>query len=88
VVVLHEAFRFELWLSAVNKQVQKQCWKLFKESGWDKYKIVPPGKGVDSIVEYILVNNPDFSDLVVLTKQIEKGILKFIQDIERFLMKY
>jgi hypothetical protein len=87
VVFLHEAFRFEVWLSAVNKQVQKQYWELIQKSGWDKYKIVPPGKGVDSIVEYILVDNPNFSDLDVLTGQIEKGILKYIQDIENFLSK-
>jgi hypothetical protein len=88
VVFLHEAFRFEVWLSAVNKQVQKQYWELFKETGWDKYKIVPPGKGVDSIVENILVDEPDFSDLATLTKQIETGVLKFIQNIEGFLSKY
>ena len=42
-------------------------------------------KGVDSVVEHILVDNPDFSDLDALTKQIEQGTLKFIQDIESFL---
>jgi hypothetical protein len=52
-----------------------------------KYKIVEPTKGVDSVVEHILVDNPDFSDLAALTKQIEQGTLKFIQDIERFLAK-
>jgi hypothetical protein len=47
---------------------------------------VTPAKGVDSIVEYILVDNPDFSDLDALTNQIEKGTLKFIEDVERFLL--
>jgi hypothetical protein len=88
VVFLHEAFRFEVWLSAVNKQIQKQYWQLIKESDWNKYPIVPPGKGVDSIVEHILVDNPDFSDLDVLTRQIETGVLKFIQDVETFLSKH
>jgi hypothetical protein len=88
IVFLHEAFRFEVWLSAVNKQIQKQYWELLKESNLDKYKLVPPGKGIDSIVEFMLVDNPDFSNLDVLTKRMETGVLKFIQDIESFLSKH
>ena len=87
IVFLHEAFRFEAWLSAVNRQVQAQYWELIKESGWNKYQIVPPGKGVDSIIENILVSNPDFSDLDTLTRQIERATLVFIQDVESFLSK-
>jgi hypothetical protein len=85
IVFLYDTFRFEIWLSGKNKQVLSKYWKVFNKSNWDKYKVVEPGKGVDSIVEYILVDNPDFSDLEVLTKQIDKGTVKFIQDIESFL---
>ena len=89
IVFLHETFRFEVWLSGVNRQVQEKYWKLIKESDWNKYKLVPQeGKGADSIVEHILVDNPDFSDLDALTQQIEKGTLKFIKDIENFLSKH
>ena len=87
IVFLHEAFRFEVWLSGVNRQIQAKYWELIKESDWNKYQIVPPAKGVDSIVEHILVDNSDFSDLDALTQQIEKGTLKFIQDVENFLPK-
>jgi hypothetical protein len=59
--------------------------KRFKENKWDKYVIVPNKEGVDSIVEHILVENPDFSNLDTLTKQIEEGTLKFISEIEKFL---
>ena len=85
IVFLHEAFRFEVWLSGVNRQVQTKYWELIKESNWNKYKIVPPAKGVDSILEHILVDNPDFSDLEVLTQQIENNALNFIHDVEEFL---
>jgi hypothetical protein len=85
IVFLYDTFRFEIWLSGKNKQVLAKYWKIIKENDWDKYKIVAPVKGVDSIVEHILVDNPDFSDLEVLTKQIEKGTLKFIHNIESFL---
>ena len=88
IVFLHEAFRFEAWLSGVNRQVQKQYWELVKKSGWNKYQIVPPGKGVDSILKNILISNPDFSDLDTLTIKIERATLKFIQDVESFLLKH
>jgi hypothetical protein len=87
IVFLYDAFRFEIWLSGKNKQVLAKYWKIIKESSWDKYRIVEPGKGVDSIVEHILVDKPDFSDLDTLTKQIEQRALEFIQDIESFLAK-
>lgn len=86
IVFLHEAFRFEAWLAGTNKQVQTEYWKLFKESGWEQYHIVPTTKGADSIIEGILVGNPDFSDLNALTKQIEGETLRFIKDIEGFLL--
>ena len=85
IVFIHESFRFEVWLAGYNKQVQAKYWKLFKESDWNKYRIVPAIKGVDSILEYIVVDNPDFGDLDALTKQIEVGTLNFIEEIEKFL---
>jgi hypothetical protein len=87
IVFLYDTFRFEVWLSGKNKQVLAKYWQVFSKNKWNKYKIVEPTKGVDSVVEHILVDNPDFSDLDVLTKQIEQGTLKFIQDIEGFLSK-
>ena len=85
IVFVYDSFRFEVWLSGFNKKLQSKYWKLFKESGWDKYHLVPTIKGVDSIVEYVVIENPDFSDPDGLTEQIENKTLKFIQDIEAFL---
>ncbi len=87
VVFVHDTFRFEAWLAGYNKAVQAKYWKLFKESGWDKYHVVSSPKGVDSIVEYVLVDDPDFGDLEALTRQIEAGTLQFIRDVEGFLSK-
>jgi hypothetical protein len=85
IVFIHQTCRFEVWLAGYNKQVQQKYWQLFKESNWNKYPIVASTKGVDSIIESILVDNPDFSDLDGLTKQIESVALRFIKDIESFL---
>ena len=87
IVFIHDTFRFEVWLAGYNKQVQTKYWELFKESDWNKYHIVSTTKGVDSIIEHILVDNPDFSDLDSLTKQIERETIKFIRDVESFLSK-
>jgi hypothetical protein len=88
IVFIHDTFRFEVWLAGYNKQVQSRYWKLFKESNWNKYRVVSTTKGVDSILEHVLVDNPDFSDLDSLTKQIENATLKFIKDIESFIARH
>ena len=85
VVFLHEEFRFEVWLGGFNKSIQETYWNLVRKSEWDKYHIPSNIEGIDSIVEYILVEDPDFRDLDTLTKQIEKGTTNFIKDVESFL---
>ena len=88
IVFIHEALRFEVWLGGYNKLIQQHYWKLFKESGWNKYHIVSTTKGVDSILEHTIVDDADFSDLEDLTQQIESAALKFIKDVESFLSKH
>ena len=88
IVFIHATIKFEAWLAGYNKQVQKKYWNLLKESNWNKYRIPAATKGVDSIIEYTLADTPDFNDLDELTKQIEKGTLDFISDIEIFLSKH
>ena len=88
IVFVYSTFRFEVWLFGYNKSVQTEYWKLFKESGWNKYRIPPTTKGFDSIIEGTLVENPDFGDLDALTNLIEKGTLEFIENIENFLTKH
>jgi hypothetical protein len=88
IVFLHEAFRFEVWLSGNNRKVQSEYSKLIEESGWKEYPLSSTAKGVDSILDYILVDNPDFSDLDALTKQIERGTMKFTMDVQNFLSKH
>jgi len=85
IVFLHEAFRFEVWLAGTNKSYQAEYYQFFKASGWQKYRLVTPGKGVDSILEHILVEEPNFNDLDALTARIETGTLKFIADVTDFL---
>ncbi|RPJ76219.1 MAG: hypothetical protein EHM20_07775 [Alphaproteobacteria bacterium] len=85
IVFVHEAFKFEVWLAAANKQVQGKYWEMIRESGWDQYHLVPEVKGNDAILEHVLVADPDFGDLETLTKRIEEKTLIFIKNIEKFL---
>ena len=88
IVFIHDAFRFEVWLAGYNKQVQTKYWNLFKESGWKQYHLVPSTEGVDSIMEHVLVEEPDFSELESLTKKIERETMKFIEEVEDFLSEH
>jgi hypothetical protein len=85
VVFIHDGCRFEVWLSGCNKQVQAKYWGLFKGSRLDGCHVPTTTKGVDSIIEKVLVERPDFGDLGALTDRIERGTLKFIRDVEKFL---
>lgn len=87
IVFLHEQFRFEVWLSGANKKVQTKYWNLVKEKNWKKYHIPSTTLGVDSIIDHVLVESPDFSDLDKLTKQIENKTLDFVKDVKDFLSK-
>jgi hypothetical protein len=88
ILFIHDTFTFEVWLAGYNKNVQAKYWKLFKENDWNKYHIASNPRDVDSIIKFILINNPDFGELDTLTSQIEKGTLKFINDVENFLSKH
>ena len=87
IVFLHREFRFEVWLAGVNKDVQADYWKRISESGWKKYHLVPTLKGADSILEHVLVENPDFYNLGELTDKIEHETLLFINEVEKFLSR-
>ncbi len=87
IVFVHDTFRFEVWLSGSNRTVQSEYWKLLKESDWNKYHLTSTPKRADYVIDHILVNNPDFGDLDSLTRQIERGTLEFITDVEGFLSK-
>ena len=88
ILFIHDTFTFEAWLAGYNKNVQKKYWDLFREGNWNKYDIAPTAKGVDYILRHTLVGNPDFNDADALTRQIEKGTMKFISDIEGFLKEH
>jgi hypothetical protein len=85
IVFVHERFSFEVWLGGNNKKIQKRYWNLVREKNWNQYYVPSSIKGLDSIIEYILIKDPDFSNLEVLTRKIEVEVMKFINNVENFL---
>jgi hypothetical protein len=87
IVFIHTTFRFEVWLSGANRNVQAKYWKLLRESDWHKYHLASNPRTEDYVIDHTLVENPDFSDIEILTKQIERGTLDFIQEVEETLSR-
>ncbi|HEX6035793.1 MAG TPA: hypothetical protein VFY83_15235 [Anaerolineales bacterium] len=85
IVFNYNAFRFEAWLAARNRKVQRQYWELFKDSQWAEYRVVTPAGGIDSIIECDLAMGLDFSDPDALTSRIENDTAAFIVNMESFL---
>lgn len=81
IVFNHQGFRFEIWLTGQNRQIQQKYWEIFKGSDWDKYHIPDTTAEGFSIVDHILVEDPDFSDLNVLTQHIETAAIQFMNEI-------
>lgn len=85
IVFDYSTFRFEAWLAARNRQVQRQYWELIKGGQWPGYRVSTPGKGVDSILECDLASDFDLDDTGALTSTIETKTKAFIRDIEGYL---
>jgi hypothetical protein len=87
IVFVHDAFRFDAWLASRNAAYRKKYWQLFKDRGYDQYRLVPSTNAVDPILEHTLVAEPDFSDQDALTAQIENRVMKFIEEVDEFLAR-
>ena len=85
VVYLHEEGRFEVWLGGSNRKIQAEYINLMKRKNIGKYKLSQVLPGVDSIIESILVEQPDFDHPEELKKQIEKKTIEFVNDISSML---
>ncbi len=76
--------QFELWLVGQNSEVQKKYWNILKDTEWNKYQTSMPKY---SVLEVILIENPDFNNLSLLTEQIEKKIILITDEIIGYLKR-
>ena len=84
IVLNHEKMQFELWLVGQNSEVQKKYWNILKDTEWNKYQTFMPKY---SVLETILIENPDFNNLSLLTKKIEKEIIPITDEIIGYLKR-
>lgn len=82
IVLNHEKMRFEMWLMGQNQVIQNRYWNLLKTSKWNKDLQTRPKY---SVLEVVLVENPDFNDLSFLTQEIEKQITPVTNEIIEYL---
>jgi hypothetical protein len=88
IVFNYDPFRFEVWLAARNRKVQRQVWELFKDSALEGVRIVEPAEGIDSIVECDLAQGFDLASPDKLTSKIEAATADFIARMEKFLAEH
>ncbi|MCC1483646.1 DUF7000 family protein [Winogradskyella immobilis] len=77
-VLNHSEMRFEIWLLGNTITNQKKYWNLLKTSKWNKDKKEMPKY---SVLEAILMNEPDFDNLPLLSQNIEKALIKSSDEI-------
>ncbi len=85
IVYLHEDGRFEVWLGGSNRKIQAEYIELMRCKNKGKYKLSQVLPGVDSIIESILVEKPNFDHPEELKKQIERKTIEFVNDITSML---
>lgn len=83
-VLNHPKMQFEIWLFGQTIPIQEKYWQYFKSTKWNEGRTSKPQY---SILETVLIANPDFNDLDALSRQIEEQLLsisnEIIRDVER-----
>lgn len=82
IVLNHEKLQFELWLMGQNKKIQKEYWDLLRTAKWNKEQIDMPEY---SVLETVLVDEPNFNQPDDLTAQIEKNAITISEEILSFI---
>lgn len=87
-VLNHSKMQFEVWLLGQTIPIQERYWEYFKNTKWNKNRTTKPQY---SILEAVLLASPNFSDLDLLSKQIEDSLVRVtgevIQDVKASKLK-
>lgn len=83
IVFNHSKARYEIWLSAQNRDIQKEYLNVFRLMKLDE-KYIFSGNP-DSIIEMIIIEPGDFNELEDITTEIETGMKKFVADLTAIL---
>lgn len=84
IVLNHQKMRFELWLMGQNAEDQANYWELLKNTKWNKDCSVMPRY---SVLEAVLIVEPDFNNLDILTAEITNHAINLAEEIQDFIRK-
>ncbi len=85
VVYLHAKGCFEAWLAAKNRTVQEQYRTRLRALVKEPYRIKEQQIGEDAILSTVIASYPDFSDIPLLTSELEHKINQILADIHTLL---
>ena len=77
-VLNHPKMQFEVWLLGQTIPIQEKYWQYFKTTKWNEGRTTKPQY---SILETVLIANPDFNKLDMLSKQIENKLVLVTEEI-------
>ncbi len=83
IVLNHQLMQFELWLMAHNEKEKTKYWNQLKDTPWNEEK---KEEMKYSVIEAVIIANPDFSDLDKLSKQIIAESLIEMEKINPYLL--
>jgi len=85
IILDHNLSQFSICLSGQNKSIRKKYWQIFKGGDWNHYTMADSIENSLMIIHHTLIENPDYSDTQILTQQIEKESLNFMNDLRGIL---
>lgn len=77
-VLNHTKMQFEVWLLGQTIPIQEKYWAYFKSTKWNIDRTQKPQY---SILETIIIKEPNFNNLALLTKEIEESLVKTSNEI-------
>lgn len=82
IVLNHYEMQFELWLMGQNAKEQLKYWDQLKDTPWNQHLTEMP---IYSVLEAVIVAEPDFTDLDQLSTEIIKQALLEVDKINQYL---
>lgn len=82
VALNHREMQFELWFMGQNAELQAEYWELLKNTEWSKGQTAMPQY---SVLEVVLVDNPDFDNQDILTDEIAKSTICVADEIQSYI---
>ncbi len=77
VVYLHEENKLEVWLGGSNRRIQAEYIALLQNKDIGDYALSQMKPGLDSIVAWTLVHQPDFDQADEVKEIVERNVIAF-----------